>query len=379
MPSDILFYIQIGLGIASVVFSAVMLYLLTKSGEPIKSLTQAENKEGPEKERLILKSIAAAEKQLAKLKEGRDDYARAQHKYTMGIAYEMLADFNSETANINRAIGLVKESISLTDREKYRVDYVKRRTNLAETYKYLSGLSEKEKNLGLAIGEYKEALAAADIKEMADRRLKLMREIAVCHMLLAQSEKDMYNVSESIRYTDMMLKEIDRTKAPVEFLTTSLMRANAFTFAATLQNKIDNLHEAQAGCDQALGARNEVARELATLTSGAQGNVAMVKMMDVTFLRMEFIQFHLLTSHSLVHMQLADAEDRQRHLDAAAWDINEAMKLKRLQEKPEFLTSLKKWKEQVRRMQAGETFEAISGKDGETGISIAGLEDDFAA
>jgi hypothetical protein len=78
-------------------------------------------------------------------------------------------------------------------------------------------------------------------------------------------------------------------------------------------------------------------------------------------------------------MQLADAEDRQRHLDAAAWDINEAMKLKRLQEKPEFLTSLKKWKEQVRRMQAGETFEAISGKDGETGISIAGLEDDFAA
>ena len=366
MANDILFWIQISCSVGGVICAGLAYYLMTQFYKAMEYLQKATKAEGPEREALIMKAIELTEKQLSKIKEGKDKAARAHHLYTLGIAYEMLASIKNESANMQLGVKAFRESIELTDREKQRADYVKRRSGLGDTYRDLAKKGEEEKYAGLALVEFQEALGAADTKETTDKRPGLESDISGCHLALARRRKDGYHASEAIRLIKAQLAAIDPQKDSIKYHLTSMVLANAFAIASDIENPVENLHQAVEQCNRALAAREQMDRQFADMakgTIGATDNVKLLKTMDNVQTMRAISEYKLLSLFSTLHLRLADLEDRQKHLDSAMWAADEASKLRRLQQEPDFLKSIQKWKGLVERMKAGESFEQVSGKD----------------
>jgi len=374
MANETLLWIQIGCLVGGIICALLAYYYQTKFYEGFEDLKKAQKAEGPEKERLVSRAIERTQKQMAA--RGLTNEGRAKLLNILGLAYRFLAEIKDGPANLGLAIKAYRECAELTDRAKLRSEYVDRRITLGETCEEMAEKGEAEKYNELALAEYKEALAAADSKETAEKRSQLELKIAGCHIWLAGKRKDRYHASEAIRLLKAHLAAIDPQKNPIHFHLGHSMLANAYATAADIDDRLENLHTALEHCGQALAAREQMDRQFSDMTKDTikvQGDAKISKMIEGIQASRTLSEFRILSLSSVLHMKLADLEDRDRHLDMAMSAADEASKLRMLKEDPGYEKSMQKWRGTVERMRAGESFEQASGKE-KYGAEEAALE-----
>jgi hypothetical protein len=170
MASNTDLWIQIGLGIGSMICATLVWYLRKQELKGIEYLCNAEKLEGPEKVQIINRAIDFQKAQLARkdlFKEGRAEQAE-----NLGLAYEMLANVQNRTANEALASRAYQESIDWTLKGRNWKKYIERTMRLGNIYMKWTMDGDRARNLRDAIAEYNKALQTLELRFPKNRLLR---------------------------------------------------------------------------------------------------------------------------------------------------------------------------------------------------------------